>query len=163
MPNGKIPFDMLLFNFFREITDADIAIQLNQLEAWREAAKQYPYLNSEDAVPSTGQGGGEVRQVISDLMEGVDRQNNLAIGEVTLEFSLEKTRTPFFQWLRALFTPKKKRVYYRLAPSSVGTSGKSRLKLTLKARRKPVGAWEVSAQTERYPEELAHTIVPRII
>lgn len=163
MASAKIPFDKLLFNLLRATTDADIAMQLNQLEVWREAAKNHPYLRMENAIPSSDRDQGEMRQALSSLMEGVDRQHNLAIGKVTLELSLEKVRTPFFKWLHALVTSVRKPIYYRLAPPAHLPSQKPRIKLTVEAKRKPVGSWKVSAQTEHYPEDLANSFIPTIV
>lgn len=161
MTSNKISFDELLYNFFREVTDADIAMQLNQIDMWQKAAKQPPYLYSYEKSVSGGQQKEQTGHIISDLIEGVDHQNNLAINEVTLEFYVVKCRAPFFSWLRDIFR-KKKAVYYKLASPGT-TSVKPCIKLNLKAQRRPVGSWELSTDARKLPEEIHQGTFPAII
>lgn len=157
-----LSFKKMLAGFLQQILDADIAMQLNQINTWREAAKLDPLLDGLGVTVPRKATDGQVEHVITNLIEGIDRLNNLAIGEVTLEFDLESTPPPLWKriwsFIHGISIPK----YYRMAPPLRSARTNSILTVTLKAKRRPLGAWEVTSQAEKYPKDLDEAILPKI-
>lgn len=154
-------FKRTLAGFLQQVTEADVAMQLNQIESWREAARLDPLMDGfEMSTPSAAVSDQE-DHVITHLMEGVDRLNNLAIGEVILEFDLEMKKPAILKriwaFIRGISLPR----HYRLAPPLRVAETQPRLKVKLKARRRPLGAWE-STPREPYPKELYKVALPEL-
>jgi hypothetical protein len=153
----------ILAAFFEQVTEADIAMQLNQLYTWREAAEKDPILGWVDAPPLTDVEESErVKHAIPDLLEGVDRLNNLAIGEVNLEFDLISVKPAIYKKLWARLTGKRLPRRYRLAPPPERGRMEPRLKLRLTVKRGPLGAWQITSGVEHYPQEFTDALMPEL-
>jgi hypothetical protein len=133
--------------FLEKIVEADIGMQLRQYEIWREAASKEPLF---DVLKMQSDVHGEASDkpglVISDLLEGMDRLNNLALSETCLEVELEKVRPSLIKRLGARLQGRTVPSRYRLAPAKSGRR-RPRIKMRLTVERKRQGTWRVRSET----------------
>ena len=148
--------------FLEQVIEADIAMQLKQYETWRKASTKDPLRDMLSLQPAPGDTPSEdLRHVVSDLLEGIDRLNNLALAETRLEIELEEIRPPLFKRLWAAVQGRVLSRYFRLAPAN-HRSRRARIKLILTVQRKSQSGWQVKNETVPDGEIASGALVPVI-
>ena len=146
--------------FLEQVVEADIAMQLKQYEIWREVAKNEPLLDVLCQQPDD-MSSENLHLVISDLLEGIDRLNNLALSRTRLEIELEEIKPSMIQRMCARLRGRMISPHFRLAPAK-HKNGRPRVKLVLTAQRKPQGSWRVKRETVNGDEIESTARIPSI-
>jgi hypothetical protein len=151
----------LMAAFLNQVIEADIAMQLKQYETWREAAKNEPILDVLKHKPGDTSSKNP-QLVISDLLEGIDRLNNLALSETRLEIELEEIKPSLIKRMCARLRGRILLRHFRLSPTK-RKNGQACIKLVLTVKRKPHGTWRVHREVINNDEIESTMRVPSIL
>ena len=158
----SISLNELTAGLLQSVAEADVAMQLHQLRIWKQAAELDPLLGNLCQVGKGGIGKPQEKDhVWRDLLEGLDRLNNLAIGQVSLSFVLEEVRPWWWKRLWYWISGQKPPRRFRLAPSTGRPKG-FRLQMKIAVSRRPDGSWKISPDTEHIPPELVNAALPNL-
>ena len=153
----KLSFRELVAIFLQEVIKADTSFQIHQIDLWRAAAATEPTLT--DYLDASGRRLSDSPQDLPLLLEGLDRQSNLALKDVTLEFKVQLVKPNVF---KRLFYKLMSKPTPRLKLATGDDPDSPSITLKLTASRDSLGEWRNHIEKIDLPADLADADVSEI-